>query len=398
MSETAPAPQTHVATPMRVETHVTNPVGVKIHVANPMGFDGIGPSQTCLSIAEAAGRQGTQVHLYGTRRTRIDPQHSTLTTPWANLMAKVPYRYTAPLLMRAAERLILRRTPEGATVYAWPALDADVMETLRGRGCRMGLEMINILTMREKELIEAEMEREDFRYPHYVTPDKTENQRRLLAMADTVFVSNRHAAASLKGTLPDGVPVIQTRYGVSTRQARADYATKGERPVFAFVGRVNLEKGVHLLLRAWEAAGLDAELHLYGALDPLFAARYPDLLALPGVRLMGFTRDITRVYRAADGFVFFSLAEGGPLVTLEAAAQGLPLLVSPMGEGGLAEDGVTARVVDPYDTASAAAALRQLATDAALREHLGRAAYARSAEFTWDVAAAERLAGFAALT
>ena len=370
----------------------------EFHVLQPMGFDGAGPSQTCLNICEAAGRQGSRVRLYGTRRARaVQPRHCTLVTPYGNALARLPYRYSVPVLTRAIERRILRDVPDGATVYVWPALRAEIAEALHARGCRIAVELINILTLREKEILEAEMAAEDFHYGHYVTDAKIDNQKRLLDLADLIFVSNEKAAASLDGFVDERVQVVQTRYGTATRAPRAAYGGPDLRPVFLFVGRINLEKGVHHLLRAWAAAGIDGELHLYGHLDPRFARRYADLLAAPGVRVMGFTRDIQARYAAADGFLFLSLAEGGPQVTVEAAGHGLPLLVGPMGTADLARHDETALVIDPHDTDAVADAIRQVAVDPALRARLGRAAYDASADFTWDVAARERMQALKAL-
>ncbi len=365
-----------------------------IHVLQPMAFDGIGPSQTCLWLCEAAGRLGADVHAYGTRRRTERPRHSQLYLPFGNIGLALPYQPSADFLQSRIERRILEEVPAGAILHVWPSLTLPTFRELKRRGCFVAVEMINLHTRTEKRIIEDEMARENFHYRHYVTDDKIETQRQMLAAADLIFASNPQTEQSLaeQGIAPGRI--VATRYGAAMRHERRDYAA--ERPVFAFVGRINLEKGVHHLLRAWRAAGLDGELHLYGRVDPEFAKRYGDLLGQPSVVLKGFSREISDHYRTADCFIFLSLAEGGPLVSIEAAAHGLPMIVSPMGGGRLAEDGRTAMVVDPACTTDVAAAIRLLGHSASLRQRLGRAAFARSAEFTWEVAAAERLAAIRA--
>lgn len=365
-----------------------------IFVPHPIAFDGVGPSQTSLNICEAAAALGRRIRIYGTRRRREPPEHCDLVTPLGNIGARLPYRRIAGALEAAIDRRIRAEIPAGATVYAWPALSAETAQLLKQRGCFIALEMINIPTLAEKTLIEAEMAREGFTYPHYVTDEKIANQQAFFELADVIFACNDNVVRLL---VEGGIRrdrIVRTQYAASTKVPHASY--EAERPVFIYVGRVNLEKGVHHLLRAWKEADVAGELHLYGKLDPLFGARYGDLLAHPTVRLMGFSKDMDRVYSSADGFLFMSLSEGGPLVTIEAASYGLPMLVSPMGGGFVTEKPGTAITTDPHDTAATARAIRELAGSAALRRQYGEAAYARALEFTWERAARERLAAIAA--
>ena len=59
------------------------------------------------------------------------------------------------------------------------------------------------------------------------------------------------------------------------------------------------------------------------------------ILARSDVIHRDYTSDIALAYREADFFAFPSLEEGGPLVTYEAMANGLPVLTSPMRAGGV---------------------------------------------------------------
>ena len=75
---------------------------------------------------------------------------------------------------------------------------------------------------------------------------------------------------------------------------------------------------------------------------------------------MDYTRDIAFAYREADFFAFPSLEEGSPLVTYEAMANGLPVLTSPMGAGGIVRDGKDGIIVSPYDEEALVTGLQQL--------------------------------------
>jgi glycosyltransferase involved in cell wall biosynthesis len=86
----------------------------------------------------------------------------------------------------------------------------------------------------------------------------------------------------------------------------------------------------------------------------------------------------TRLQRA-DAYLHLSLSEGLPNAVLEAMACGLPVVAS--DAGGTAEavrDGVEGLLVPPRDAAAAAAALRTLWEERALRERLGAAARERA--------------------
>jgi D-inositol-3-phosphate glycosyltransferase len=106
------------------------------------------------------------------------------------------------------------------------------------------------------------------------------------------------------------------------------------------------------------------------------------------VRLHGNvpSEQVAATLQRSDALLHTSLSEGLPNVVLEAMACGLPVVVTDVG--GTAEavrDGVEGFVVPPRDAPAAAAALRDLWRDPALRERMGRAGRERvEAEFTLD--------------
>jgi glycosyltransferase involved in cell wall biosynthesis len=77
-----------------------------------------------------------------------------------------------------------------------------------------------------------------------------------------------------------------------------------------------------------------------------------------------------------------STHEGMPLVLMEAAACGLPVVVSDIAAA--AETGLAARLVPPDDPAAWATALRELLADDALRGRLAAEAAGRARGFRWE--------------
>jgi glycosyltransferase involved in cell wall biosynthesis len=102
------------------------------------------------------------------------------------------------------------------------------------------------------------------------------------------------------------------------------------------------------------------------------------------VEFFGPRSDTERFYRAADVFVFPTRYEAFPLVALEAAAAGLPLVATPVnGVEELLEDGEAGIAVERLPAAVADALVR-LATRPDERARMGHAARRRATAFTWE--------------
>lgn len=94
------------------------------------------------------------------------------------------------------------------------------------------------------------------------------------------------------------------------------------------------------------------------------------------VHLLGFRDDVPALMHASDAFVLPSLAEGLPLVVLEATLQGLPVLTTTVGGLPYAYDDGEIALVPPEDPTALAERLRRLVSEAGYREELARAGQA----------------------
>jgi glycosyltransferase involved in cell wall biosynthesis len=115
---------------------------------------------------------------------------------------------------------------------------------------------------------------------------------------------------------------------------------------------------------------------------------YPKMAATLGlshrVHFTGFRRDIAKIMRAADLFVFPSHYEACTLVLLEAMASGLPAITATSAGGAelvTPECGFVLSKSD--DVEGLAAALTTLAGDRELRISMGKAARAVAEQNTW---------------
>jgi D-inositol-3-phosphate glycosyltransferase len=109
---------------------------------------------------------------------------------------------------------------------------------------------------------------------------------------------------------------------------------------------------------------------------------------LVNVHLVGFIpdADLPDYYRASDVFVLPTrTAEGFGLVLREAAASGIPSIATDSGAPReIIDDEVTGLLVPPGAPAELAAAIARLVDSPHELVAMGRAALAKSAEFTWD--------------
>ena len=209
--------------------------------------------------------------------------------------------------------------------------------------------------------------------------------RFLYRRADAVVTYGPHVSAHVRRHRSTG-NVFEAPQAVSAEHfgaavpddRRAAWRTKAGAPDDAFlalfVGRLEEEKGVRVLLDAWRRAELaDAVL--------AFAGQGP--IRPPSGALGRVDRDeLPALYAAADVLVLPSIrtatfTEPWGLVVNEAMHQGTPVIATDAvgaAAGGLVRDGENGLVVPQRDAAALAQAVRTLAADRPLRERLGAAA------------------------
>jgi len=114
-----------------------------------------------------------------------------------------------------------------------------------------------------------------------------------------------------------------------------------------FVGRLSRQKGLHLLLRAWQHAPLSgSRLILVGGTSTVAPMGLAEVDSAVIVR--PWTADIVSYYRAVDAFVLPSLVEGMSNALLEAMACGLACVATRVGAAeDMIDSGRTGLLIDP---------------------------------------------------
>jgi UDP-glucose:(heptosyl)LPS alpha-1,3-glucosyltransferase len=216
-------------------------------------------------------------------------------------------------------------------------------------------------------------------------------------------------ASELREEFPAMGPAVRTvANGVDSRTFRPDPEARA-----AVRAELGVDAGALLALFAggdWSRKGLayavdaltlapDWQLIVAGPGDPEpVVARAQEAGTASRLRFLGRVLDMPRLYAAADVFLFPTAYEAFPLVALEAAASGLPLLVTRVnGVEDLLAEGVNGWFVR-RDAADIAGRLTALGDDRALTRRMSAAARAAAIGYSWEAMTEGYLSVYAELS
>jgi glycosyltransferase involved in cell wall biosynthesis len=200
----------------------------------------------------------------------------------------------------------------------------------------------------------------------------------IFSAAQGRMLSNLGVPESVIRVLPNGVDVDKYTPGPSTKRTALD----AER-LFTYIGRLDPEKNVDVLLQAFMDVGPPPSTKLVvvggGAEKKRLERRYRD----PRVIFTGVITDESEridILRASDAFFLPSSVEGLSLAMLEAMACGSATVATDVGSDGEALRGAGV-VLDPtHLVEELRAAIRQLAETPVVCELYGRLARQRAVE------------------
>lgn len=214
------------------------------------------------------------------------------------------------------------------------------------------------------------------------------------------------STASLSAEVSDYYPSIETAVvpnGVATtehmgewspvkrQQTRQELGATSRTVVVLFLGGDWHRKGLPLILEALALVDdpNDVALWVVGRGDRAEVERRASALGVAQrVTVVGPVVDVAPYYEAADMFVLASSYETFSIPCFEAAARGLPVVVTDVhGARDLVGNNEAGLLVE-RDASSIAVALARLAGDSLLRSKLGEEGRRRAAAFTWEASAA----------
>jgi glycosyltransferase involved in cell wall biosynthesis len=289
------------------------------------------------------------------------------------------YSYVKDNLFDALAR---RYIPPCDIFHAWGNYARISIPYARARGAAVVIERGSTHPYYQDEILREEYQRFGMKIER-IHPQIIEKGLEEIALADAVIIPSDfvHRTFLERGVAADKLHVVP--YGFNPEHFRPG---KKQDTVFRvlFVGNIGIQKGVHYLLEAWSRLALpNAELVFIGSVENEIApmlARYDQNIVLRGhVR----HEDLRREYSQASVFVLPSLQEGSALVTYEAMACGLPLIVSE-NTGSIVRDGEHGYIVPIRSSEAIIEKLRYLYDHPREAEAMGAHAHEYVQQFTWS--------------
>jgi glycosyltransferase involved in cell wall biosynthesis len=153
---------------------------------------------------------------------------------------------------------------------------------------------------------------------------------------------------------------------------------------FAFVGRLSLRKGAHLMIEAWKKFMVNhphAELHFFGTPDKeVSVENLPERVFWHGWKKKS---DLISELKVMDVFVFPTTFEGSSIAVFQAMALKLPVITT-VNSGTVLEHGKSCEMVEAGDTIGLVNAMEKLVRDPDYRQRIAINAYALSKNYSWN--------------
>lgn len=188
--------------------------------------------------------------------------------------------------------------------------------------------------------------------------------QRMLSAADVVTAPSPKTKNRALQIAPDAHAICVPN-GVDPLPSGPAPVERGEGPLITYVGRVAPEKGIPLLIDAFELVREirpDAQLMIVGDWEryPKIARKLRGAMRGGGVIVPGEQKreDLGAFYEMSDVFAFPSLTDTQALVLHEAALAGLPIVTADPELTLVLEPGVNGELAGPTPTAFAASLLR----------------------------------------
>ena len=369
---------------------------MKISAYYPNYFKDFGIAHACYYLMKGMQAKDSEIKLMGISSDPLfnDNFYRDAIPAWSkSLVYKIlPDR----AILNMAESIFSRSLSKDADfAYLWPGITPKTYKNIKNRGYKIIFESVNTHATNIKSILDAEYTRLKLPATHGITQQSTEEELERLALSDYIYTCSPMMTASYLDIGISQSKLLKTSYGLSNSAILGDLIPKHHvnpyKPTFIFVGSIGVRKGVHLLLEYWTKAKLNAKLKLVGSIEDALKPLVTQYLADDSIEHIPFTSDLPSIYKSADVFILPSLEEGSPLVTYMALGAGLPVIVSPMGGGGIIEDGENGFVIAPHDESKWVESMRLMAESQELREKLSAHSKTKALNYVWDVVGGKRL-------
>jgi glycosyltransferase involved in cell wall biosynthesis len=205
-----------------------------------------------------------------------------------------------------------------------------------------------------------------------------EKVTRELEMADIIHVPSEFIFRTLQSRGLGDKTVINP-FGVNLDQFKMSKADRDGKFRVIFVGSNWLRKGLIYLLEAWKKLNLkNAELIVAGVREPV--------MELPNVTYGWYSHDeLVDLYNSSNVFCLPALEDGCPLVTYEAMACNLPVIISHnTGTAQMVRHGHNGFVVPVKDVEAIMDSIKKIYDEPEYGVYLGKNARKTVEAYTWE--------------
>lgn len=356
----------------------------------PIPYNGRGWPETCASILKNFRSAGLAPTLAVPRATKPLPESVRVLESLPFPFSRLPWQLIGPHSQKALDLLFLRQMaladPGRTVTYFWPGSPLALVKESKRAGILTIRQMINTFQGTAKKVLDRAYGNLSFPSGCTISQDDVDREIDELGLYDYVFAPNPEVEQSLHEAGVAAERIVPTSFGWSPARFKSPArARDAERPLrFLFVGMASVRKGVPGLLEAWKKARIAGELVIVGNVEAAIQDRMSAATRGGSVRHVAFTDDVGAFYQSSDVFVFPTLEEGGPQVTLEAGGCGLPVITTAMGAARLVRHNVNGLIVEEENLEDLTQALLRMAGSADLRTQFSRQIERDAAQFTYD--------------
>lgn len=201
---------------------------------------------------------------------------------------------------------------------------------------------------------------------HHVTDPLAEATTAVCKAAGERYVSVRAISRARMRVVPNGVDTGQFCPDLAKRSAIRRALNVAHRFVWLAVGRIEEVKDYATMLRAFALVSQDSTDSVLlisgnGSRQDELGRLAAELHISSRVNFLGLRKDVGDLMKAADAYLMSSMFEGLPMVLLEAAASGLPLVATRVGGNPeIVLEGTTGFLAPPSNPGLLAEAMRRL--------------------------------------
>ena len=268
------------------------------------------------------------------------------------------------------------------TFHCWNSQTTGSLENAKKQGVLTVLDRASSHILTQTEILQDQYDRHGIRfdptYPHVIERCLREYDLTDILVTPSPFAYNSFAEQGF-----DMSKVLFNPFGVDLDAFTPRESLPKDFTVI-FVGQIGIRKGIPALLKAWDLLSIPgAKLYLVGTEEQVAEPILRPYLNREDIVFTGFLKNVGRVISSSSVFVFPSCEEGSALVTYEAMACGVPLVVTE-NSGSLVKDGVSGFVIPPNDPEAIAQCLERLYKDPDFNHQMGTAARQGVEQYPWD--------------